>query len=475
MKGQKLDSIQKSLLSGQLTLSQLVEYYLDQSILAKNHNAFIEIFQHEALERALFLDQKRQQNPESIGKLHGMVISIKDNIAYKGHQLTASSEILKGHTAMYTATALQRALDEDVIVIGRTNCDEFGMGSTNEFSAYGHVKNGLNPARVPGGSSGGAAVSVQLDACLAALGSDTGGSIRQPAAFCGLLGIKPTYGKVSRYGLIAYGSSFDQIGIICKHASDGAQLLSVIEGADPKDATSSQKPAESYHVGLNSKYRIGYLKEAFSDAQLAKEIKEAFRWSQKKLTDEGHYLDSCSISLMDYLVSCYYVLTTAEASSNLGRYDGIRFGKNELDADSLEEMYRKVRTSGFGPEVKRRIALGTFVLSEGYYDAYYLQAQKVRRMIKKEINDLFNSFDLICLPVTAQLPWKLGEMPDDPIAMYYSDIFTVLANICGIPAVSIPIQLNDKSWPVGIQLLAPPHQENRLFDLANRIFSWHNN
>lgn len=378
--------------------------------------------------------------------------------------------MLEGFTSLFSATAVERLLAEDVIIIGRTNCDEFAMGSTNENSCYGATKNAADPTKVPGGSSGGAAVAVQADTCLAALGSDTGGSVRQPAAFCGVIGFKPTYGRISRYGLLAYGSSFDQIGVFAHSIEDAALLLEIMAGADDFDSTASlQVESYSQQLYFNKKVRIAYFKSALENESLDVEIKQTAFSLIQTLQKEGHTVEAVDFNYLDYIIPAYYVLTTAEASSNLARYDGIRFGYRSPNATNLDSTYKKSRTEGFGTEVKRRIMLGTFVLSAGYYDAYYTKAQQVRRLIADKTKEILQDFDFILMPAAPTTAWNLGEKIDNPVAMYLADIFTVQANMTGMPAVSLPIHTHSNGLPIGLQLMADQWKESELLAFSGYV------
>lgn len=453
------------------TCELAVQQYL-RRIKNKIHlNAFIEVFEKEALEKAQQLDQKRKSG-EPIKKLHGVIIALKDVICYQGHKVSASSNILKNFTSVYSSTAVERLLAEDAIIIGRTNCDEFAMGSTNENSAYGKVLNALDETRTPGGSSGGSAVAVQADLCMISLGTDTGGSVRQPADFCGIVGLKPTYGRISRYGLIAYASSFDQIGIFGKNIADVSKALEVIAGPDEYDSTVSQKQVEKYSSALNEKkkFRFAYFPEALEHPSLDPEITSSIKNLIEELKYDGHEVKPVSFELLDYIVPAYYVLTTAEASSNLSRYDGIKFGyRTSGQGLELDEFYKRTRTEGFGKEVKRRIMLGTFVLSAGYYDAYYTRAQKVRKQLVDKTNKIFLDFDFIILPTSPTPAFKLGEKINDPVAMYLADIYTVIANLTGIPAISIPLFRHSNGMPFGLQLMAKRFNESSLLQLALQL------
>jgi aspartyl-tRNA(Asn)/glutamyl-tRNA(Gln) amidotransferase subunit A len=411
---------------------------------------------------------------KTAGKLAGMVIALKDNLCYKGHQVSASSKILEGFESLYNATVVERLLAEDAIIIGRCNSDEFAMGSSNENSAYGNALNPHNIKFVPGGSSGGSAAAVAADLCLAALGTDTGGSIRQPASFCGIVGLKPTYGRVSRYGAIAYASSFDQIGPLTKNIEDAAILLEVMAGKDAYDSTVSSKPVPSYSAEIKnapSKLRIAYLEDCLQSEGLDAEIKNRMVQVIDELKAMGHIVEPVRFPFLDYIIPTYYILTTAEASSNLSRYAGITFGYQSKNAKDIESTYKKSRTEGFGTEVKRRIMLGTFVLSAGYYDAYYSKAQKVRRLIKEETDRIFETHEFILLPTTPGTAFEFGKKSDDPIAMYLEDIFTVQANMTGVPAISLPLGTHSNKLPFGIQLIGKRFSEDKLLALSKQLLS----
>ena len=416
------------------------------------------------------MDKKRETG-EALKKLHGVVIAIKDVICYKNHTVTASSKILEGFTSLYTATAVQRLLDEDAIIIGSCNCDEFAMGSSNENSAYGPVLNALDNTKVPGGSSGGSAVAVQAGLCMASLGSDTGGSVRQPAGFCGILGLKPSYGRISRYGLIAYASSFDQIGIFGNTVDDIALLLEVMSGDDEYDSTAmtnGQWAMSNKQSG--KKYKIAYFKEAIHHPSLDKQIKENILNLVENLRSNGHTVTEIDFDLLDYVVPAYYVLTTAEASSNLSRYDGIRYGyQSKGNIKDLTEFYMRNRTEGFGKEVQRRIMLGAFVLSSGYYDAYFSKAQQVRRLLTDKTNAIFADYDAVIMPTSPTTAFPIGDKSDDPIAMYLADIFTVFANLTGIPGISIPLFKHSNGMPFGLQVMTKKTDELTLLQMADYL------
>ena len=410
----------KVALSAGKTVESIVHSYLEQIEKNKHLNAFLEVFTESALEQARLTDQKLASG--KAGRLAGMVIGLKDNICYKGHAVSASSKILGGFESLYSATVVERLLAEDAIIIGRLNCDEFAMGSSNENSAFGPVKNNLRPTHVPGGSSGGSAVSVSAGLCTVALGSDTGGSIRQPASFTGTVGFKPTYGRVSRYGLIAYASSFDQIGPFTNNLEDTVLVMEVMAGKDPKDATSSSKPLGfSTEIPAIGTKKIAYLKEALENESIDPEVRTMMENTIADLRSKGHTVEGVSFPYLEYLVPTYYVLTTAEASSNLSRFDGVHYGYQSPKAKGVEETYTLSRSEGFGTEVKRRIMAGTFVLSHGYYDAYYTKGMKVRRVLKNKTKEIFSQFDLLILPTTPSTAFEFGSI-NDPIQMYLQDI-----------------------------------------------------
>ena len=464
-----IEKLKADLKSGLTTCKDLTEQAIKQ--ISENHrlNAFLEVFESSALAQALVIDEKIKSGTE--GKLAGVIVGLKDNICYKGHKVSASSKILEGFESLYSATVVERLIAEDAIIIGRLNCDEFAMGSSNENSAYGNVLNPLNNSCVPGGSSGGAAAAVAAGLCHVSLGSDTGGSIRQPASFTGTVGLKPTYGRVSRYGLIAYASSFDQIGPITKTVQDAALVLEVISGKDKHDNTCSSEKVESYSSQINEikKYKIAYIKECVEAEGIDSEVKQIILNQIETLKSLGHSVEAISFPYLDYLVPTYYVLTTAEASSNLSRFSGIHYGHRTQITSDLENTYKKSRSEGFGKEVKRRIMLGTFVLSSGYYDAYYSKGQKVRRIIHEKTKDIFKTFDFILTPSTPGTAFEFGKNSADPIKMYLEDIFTVQANIAGIPAISVPCGNHSNGLPVGLQLMCNYFEESKLLNLASKI------
>jgi aspartyl-tRNA(Asn)/glutamyl-tRNA(Gln) amidotransferase subunit A len=466
-----LTEIQTLIAQQKLTITELLDYYFKQIEDHKHLNAFNEVFFYSAKAQAEIVQRKLEN--KTAGKLAGMIIGIKDNICYQDHQVTASSKMLDGFVAPYSATVVQRLLAEDAVIIGRLNCDEFAMGGSNETSFFGPVKNAVDPERVSGGSSGGSAVAVQADLCLAALGTDTGGSVRQPAAFCGVIGFKPTYGRVSRYGVIAYASSFDQVGTITSSVYDAALLMEVLAGGDGQDSTVSEKAVPVYTETLAQKlkYKIAVLKETLESEALDPEIKASMLLAIEKFKAQGHEVEEVSFDLLEYLVPAYYVLTAAEASSNLSRYDGVHYGYRNPDAKNLNSLYKSSRAEGFGTEVKRRILLGTFILSAGYYDAYYQKAQKVRRLIRDKMEELLATHDVILLPVTPTPAFKIGENIKDPLVMYMEDIFTVLASLTGVPAIAIPLGNNSEGLPLSLQLIAKHFGEETLLSLSNSFLN----
>ncbi len=457
----------KLALASGVSLLDIVNTYLNRIEATKELNAFLEVFNETVKSEAVRVQDKIHNG--TAGVLAGMIIGIKDNICYKGHKVSASSKILEGFESLYTATALQRLLDEDAIVIGRLNCDEFAMGSSNENSAYGPVKNALDFTRVPGGSSGGSSTAVAGNLCTVALGSDTGGSIRQPASFTGTYGIKPTYGRISRYGLIAYASSFDQIGVFANTLEDTALVTQIMAGKDENDSTSSSKDVPSMVVPpINNKLKIAYLQETIDNEGIDQEVKDRMLDIFEKLRADGHHVTSVSFPYMEYMVPTYYVLSTAEASSNLSRFDGVHYGYRSKEAVGVEATYKKSRTEGFGPEVKRRIMAGTFVLSHGFYDAYYTKGQKVRRVLQNKTKEIFEDFDVVLTPTTPSTAFKLNDVKD-PIQMYLQDIFTVHANLTGNPAISLPLGKSAEGLPFGVQVMTSPFTESLLFGFSAQL------
>jgi aspartyl-tRNA(Asn)/glutamyl-tRNA(Gln) amidotransferase subunit A len=457
--------------SGEISLKENVISFLNKIGEQKDLNAFNFLFKEDALKQAALVEDKLKKG--NAGRLAGMVIAVKDVLSIKDKPLTCSSNILRDFTSVYTATAVQKLIDEDAIIIGKTNCDEFAMGSSNENSAFGNVLNPYDKTRVPGGSSGGSAVAVSARLCDVALGTDTGGSIRQPASFCGIYGIKPTYGRVSRYGLTAFASSFDSIGCFTNSVEDMAAVMEVMSGRDELDTTSSPLDVPPYTTELNNintKFTIGIAEEYFGDG-LSPEIKNAVDKLLNHLKQNGYETVTVTLPYSKYTIAAYYILTTAEASSNLARYDGAHYGFRSNNASSLIDMYRNSRTEGFGTEVKRRIMLGTYVLSAGYYDAYYRKAQKVRRLIKTDFDNAFKKVDIILTPTTPTTAFKIGENISDPLQMYLNDIYTTSANLAGIPGLNVPVGKDSLGLPIGAQLLAGQFNETKLFQIAKFIES----
>lgn len=464
-----IEQYQKELKNGQTTCVAAVQHYLNKITTTVHLNAWLEVYGEEALATAAQLDQQRKSGAE-MGKLHGVIIGLKDVICYKGHRVSAASKILENFSSLYNATATDRLLQEGAIIIGRQNCDEFAMGGSNENSAYGPVKNAVDEERVSGGSSGGSAVAVQSGSCMVSLGSDTGGSVRQPANFCGIIGMKPGYGTISRYGLIAYASSFDQIGIFATNIQDVSAVLEVIAGPDDYDSTALQTPFFSTKKPTeNKKYRVCYFSNAVNHPSLDPEIGQSIMAFTEKMKADGHVVEPVEFELLDYIVPTYYVLTTAEASSNLSRYDGVRYGhRTAVKNDSLLDMYKLSRSEGFGAEVKRRILLGTFVLSAGYYDAYFTKAQQVRQLLQKETDKIFKQYDAVLLPTAPSTAYKFGEMKD-PIEIFLADIYTVYANLVGIPAISIPLFNSSEGLPFGLQLMTSHKNDLTLLLLSKDL------
>ncbi|CUS85800.1 Asp-tRNA(Asn)/Glu-tRNA(Gln) amidotransferase subunit GatA [Candidatus Kryptobacter tengchongensis] len=461
------DQIREKLLSGETTCESIVKKYLEKIKKYQNLNAFLSVFEEKAIKKAVEIDEKIKSG--TAGKLAGMVIAIKDNICVKDERCTCASKILENFISLYNATAVERLLKEDAIIIGKTNLDEFAMGSSTENSYFGPTLNPYDEERVPGGSSGGSAVAVAAGLSTTALGSDTGGSIRQPAAFCGVYGLKPTYGRVSRFGLVAFASSFDVIGPFGNSTKDVALVLQVIAGHDENDSTSANMPVPDYLSYLDKDVkglRVGIPVEYFSEG-LEDEIKEAIEKQIDFLRENGAIIEKISLPHTEYNIPTYYILVTAEASSNLARYDGARYGYRSPNAKSLYEMYVKSRSEGFGPEVKRRIMLGTYVLSAGYYEAYYRKAQKVRRLIKEDFDRAFENVDVIITPTSPTTAFKIGEKTDDPLKMYLSDIYTVSVNLAGVPAINVPVGFDSKGLPIGMQIIGRQFDEGTILRVSD--------
>jgi aspartyl-tRNA(Asn)/glutamyl-tRNA(Gln) amidotransferase subunit A len=466
MKYTSFEDIQKAIDEG-TSVVEIVNYFLSRINENKDLNAFLEVFKDSAITQAKQVDKKIKNG--SAGRLAGMVLGLKDNLAYKNHKVSASSKILEGFESIYSATAVQRLIDEDAILIGRLNCDEFAMGSSNENSAYGNVLNPINKQYVPGGSSGGSAAAIAAGLCTASLGSDTGGSIRQPASFTGIIGYKPTYGTISRYGLLAYASSFDQIGPFTNTVKDAALLTEVMSGKDEYDSTVAQVEKHDIRVHtIDKPIKFAYIKDCLDREGLDVEVKSKLEAIIDDLKTKGHTVEPVEFPYLNQMVPTYYVLTTAEASSNLARYTGVHFGRLAKNVVGVEDTYKKSRSQGFGTEVKRRIMLGTFVLSHGYYDAYYTKAQKVRRVIQNKTNDILKQYDAILLPTTPSTAFKINGVKD-PISMYLQDIFTVQANLAGNPAISLPLGQHSNGLPFGVQLIGKHFEESNLLSISDYL------
>lgn len=455
----------KLLKNKDISLEENIKWFFTLIEKQKNLNAFNFVFEDSIIDAAKIEKKIFDGNH---GKLAGLVIAVKDVIAIKNKPLTCSSNILRNFNSIYNATIIEKLISEDAVIIGKTNCDEFAMGSSNENSAFGNVLNPINLEYVPGGSSGGSAAAVAAKLCDVAIGTDTGGSIRQPASFCGVYGIKPTYGRVSRYGLTAFASSFDTIGAFANNIFDLALVMEVISGKDDYDATSVDSDVLNFSENLysNKKFRIGLPVEYFSEG-LDAEIKSLIDNKILLLKRNGFEVISISLPHTEFAIATYYILTTAEASTNLARFDGIHYGHRSKAASNLNEIYELSRTEAFGDEVKRRIMLGTFVLSSGYYDAYYNKAQRVRRLIKNDFDNAFSKVDLILTPTSPTTAFKIGDKKNNPLEMYLSDIYTTSANLAGIPAMNIPIGTHSNGLPAGMQLMANQFEESTLFQAAN--------
>jgi aspartyl-tRNA(Asn)/glutamyl-tRNA(Gln) amidotransferase subunit A len=463
-----LKEIQEDISVGNISCHELVEGYLDNISKYSDLNAFIEVYKSEALEKAIKIDEKIKN--QTAGKLAGLIVGIKDNICYKSHHSTAASKMLTNFKSTYSATVVDRLIEEDAIIIGRLNCDEFAMGSSNENSIYGPTKNPINKLYVPGGSSGASAAAVKANLCQLALGTDTGGSIRQPAAFCGVIGLKPTYGLVSRHGLIAFASSFDQIGPLAKSTEDISRVMNVISGLDEHDSTCIGEKMNLEVFDNKTQKTFAVFKDVLNFSGLHKSIKSKFKKTIKNLEEKGHTIKYIDLPLLENLVPTYYILTTAEASSNLSRYDGIKYG-HQTKASGIDELISTSRTEGFGKEVQRRILLGTYVLSAGYYDAYYTKAQKIRKLIQEQLKSILSENNYILIPTTPNLPFKIGQKNINPTQLYYEDIFTVIANLSGHPAVSFPIGEVENGFFASGQLIGNFFSESDLLGCANKIIN----
>ena len=452
----------------EITVAEATKAVLEQiHAVEEQIHGYVSYDEESALKRAEEV-QKGIDEGKYTGPLAGVPMAIKDNICTKGYATTCSSKILENFVPTYSAQAVENLIKEGVVFIGKTNMDEFAMGSTTETSAFGPTRNPWDLHKVPGGSSGGSAAAVAANECFMALGSDTGGSIRQPASYCGVTGMKPTYGTVSRYGLIAYGSSLDQIGPIAKDVSDCAALLEVIASHDEKDSTSVLRQDYDFTAALKDDVKgmkIGIPKDYFGEG-LDEEVKEALLAAAKALEEKGAIVEEFDLGLVEYAIPAYYVIAAAEASSNLSRFDGVKYGYRAKAYEGLHNMYKKTRSEGFGPEVKRRIMLGSFVLSSGYYDAYYLKALRTKALIKKEFDEAFQKYDVILGPAAPATAPKLGESLSDPIKMYLSDIYTISVNLAGLPGISLPCGKDSSGMPIGLQLIGDCFQEKKILRAA---------
>ena len=465
-----LCELQKKFTAGEVTATEIVRaYFLRIGQVEPKVKAYVSQTKEAALAQASALDE-RLKGWRKTKPMTGMPLAIKDNLCTEGVRTTCSSRMLQQFIPPYDATVIAKLRDQDYILLGKANLDEFAMGSSTEHSAFGPSRNPWNLQHVPGGSSGGAAAAVAADECVAALGSDTGGSIRQPAAFCGVVGLKPTYGRVSRYGLVAFASSLDQVGPITKDVPDAALLLGAIAGHDPLDSTSADLPVPDYMKALKKKdlkkLNVGVPVEYFADG-LDPEVESSVRAAIDELKSLGGTIKEIHLPRTDAAVAVYYVIATAEASSNLARYDGVKFGLRAKETKDLLDLYMKTRQEGFGPEVKRRIMLGTYALSAGYYDAYYGKAQAVRTLICEDFRDAFKDVDLIVTPVTPTPAFKLGEKSEDPLQMYLSDIYTISVNLAGLPAIAVPCGFSKAGLPIGVQLIGRPFEEETLLRAAH--------
>jgi aspartyl-tRNA(Asn)/glutamyl-tRNA(Gln) amidotransferase subunit A len=463
-----IDKVREGLLARRFTATELTnEALLFAEAENPKTNAYLHFCPERALRTAARVDEKLARG-EDPGPLAGVPVAVKDVIVTEGVRTTCGSKLLATYVPPYDATAVARLEAAGGVIIGKTNCDEFAMGSSTENSAFGPVRNPRAPDRVPGGSSGGSAAAVAQGTAVVALGSDTGGSIRQPASFCGVVGVTPTYGRVSRYGLTAFASSLDHIGPFARNVKDAATLLAVIAGRDPLDSTSADAPVPDYTMALDGKVKglkLGLPREYLKD--LTSESGDLIARGVEKLKRLGCEIQEISLPATDYAIACYYIIATAEASSNLARYDGVRYTFRSANSETLSDMYRNTRGEGFGAECKRRIMLGTYVLSAGYYDAYYLKAQKVRTLIARDFEQAFAEVDAVIAPVSPFPAFKLGEKLDDPLEMYLSDIYTITGDLAGIPCMSVPCGATSEGLPVGMQILARHFDEARMFRLAD--------
>ncbi|MBE7076952.1 MAG: Asp-tRNA(Asn)/Glu-tRNA(Gln) amidotransferase subunit GatA [Clostridiales bacterium] len=459
--------IREKILNKELTCVEVVTAFVDQAKKNEKYNAVLEVFE-DAIEIAKEMDEKVANGFK--GKLAGVPVIIKDNIMYEGKICSCSSKFLEKYIAQYNSTAVQKLLDEGAIIIGRANMDEFAMGSSTENSAYGITLNPIDPTRVPGGSSGGSACAVALDMCPIALGTDTGGSVRQPASYCGIYGLKPTYGRISRYGIVAYGSSLDQVGIFSKNVEDNAIVLEILAGYDEHDSTSAKHPVDSYSLKLNddiSNLKIGVPKEIVEMAK-GSDSEQNLANFINTLKSLGFEIVDVSIKNSDLMLSTYYIIAWAEATSNLSRFDGVKYTTRSETARNLQEIYKESRSEGFGKEVKRRIMLGNYVLSSGFYDAYYKKAKALQGSLIEEYNKAFKACDILIIPTALGEAFKIGSKAS-PIDAYKEDVFTISANVVGIPSLSIPFGKGANGMPLGIQIMANKFDEAKILSLAKLI------
>lgn len=452
----------------ELTITEIVQAYIERiEEKEKDVEAFITIQKEEALKKAKEMDEKIARG-EKVGDLAGIPIGIKDNICVKGVRTTCASKMLENFIAPYDATVTEKINEEEMISLGKLNMDEFAMGSSTEYSYFKKTKNPWDLSRIPGGSSGGSAAAVAANMVPWALGTDTGGSIRQPASLCGVVGLKPTYGLVSRYGVVAFASSLDQVGVLTKDVQDCSELLNVIAGRDEKDTTSVDVGKKDYTTSLKKDIKglkIGVPKEFFAEG-INQEVKETILSVIEEYKKMGAEVEEISLDVAQYALATYYIVACAEASSNLGRFDGIRYGYRTKNFKDLKELYKNSRSEGFGAEVKRRIILGTYVLSSGYYDAYYKKAQQVRTLVMNEFNKAFEKYDVIITPVSPTTAFKIGEKSNNPLEMYLSDICTVSINIAGLPGISIPVGVDKDNMPIGMQIIGNKFQEDTILNVA---------
>lgn len=466
IKSLTIEELVKKIKSQELKAEEVTKYYLSNIEKYKGKNAVLEVFD-DAVEIAQEIDKKIASRAD-LGLLAGVPVIIKDNMLYEGKKCTCASKFLKDYVSQYTSTAVQKLLDQDAIIIGRANMDEFAMGGSCEHSAFGECKNAFDDTRVSGGSSGGSAVAVALDMCAFALGSDTGGSIRQPSSFNGTVGLKPTYGRVSRYGLVAFASSLDQIGPITKTVEDAEFVLKIISGKDIHDQTTADEPLKEVAVSSVKGLKIGVISQVDKVAEKSKYYK-LYKNIEKSLEKAGAEIVPIDIKEYELSLSSYYVIQPAEATSNLGRFDGVKYTTRAEGVAGINDLYKKSRTEGFGDEVKRRIMLGNFALSSGYYDAYYKNAKRVQKLLRKRFEDAFEKVDAIIMPTTYGEAFEIGSKTKDPVSMYAEDMFTIVANLAGVPAVSVPCGKGENGLPLGLQVVGKHFEDIKLLRVAKEI------